>query len=57
MRVVEEQLARVWENLGGRLSGPLDFRFVLQPIVVTLIAIRAGLRDARRGSPPTSGRF
>ena len=51
MRVLEAQLARMWENLVGSLSGPLSFRFVLQPIAVTLIAIRAGLRDARRGQP------
>jgi len=51
MGIVEGVLARVWENLIGRLNGPLDFRFVLQPLVVTLIAIRAGLRDARRGAP------
>ena len=51
MRVVEAQLARMWENLVGSLSGPMSFRFVLQPIAVTLIAIRAGLRDARRDQP------
>ena len=31
--------------------GPLNFRLVVMPTVVTLLAIRAGLRDAREGQP------
>lgn len=39
------------EQLQGRVIGPLQFRFWLMPTVVTLIAIRAGLKDAREGRP------
>ena len=46
-----ELLTRVWENLLGRLHGPLTFRLILQPLAAALIATRAGLRDARRGHP------
>jgi hypothetical protein len=39
-------LARFYE-LGGRVGGPMTFRLVLQPTIATLVAVRAGLRDAR----------
>jgi hypothetical protein len=45
-------LTRAWDQLIGRLSGPLPFRFVLQPLVAAALAIGAGLRDARAGRPP-----
>ena len=43
-------LARFYE-LGGRVGGPMTFRLVLQPTIATLVAVRAGLRDAREGRP------
>ena len=46
-----EILTRVWENLVGRLTGPMNFRFLIQPTVAALLAIRGGLADARRGQP------
>lgn len=49
---MEDVLARIWENLGGRIGGPLSFRLLLQPTVATVLAIRAGLQDARTGRPP-----
>jgi hypothetical protein len=39
------------EQLLGRAGGPLHFRLVIQPIVASVIAIRAGLKDAREGKP------
>jgi hypothetical protein len=49
---MDDTLARMWEHLVGRLSGPLTFRLLLQPTMATLFAIRDGLRDARTGRPP-----
>jgi len=46
-----EVFNRVWENLIGRSAGPLNFRLLIQPMAATLIAIRAGLEDAREGRP------
>ena len=46
-----ELLARVWENLIGRLHGPLTFRLFLQPLTAAVIATRAGIKDARSGHP------
>ena len=48
---MDEIFKRVWENIIGRPAGPLNFRLLIQPAVATLIAIRAGLKDAREGRP------
>jgi hypothetical protein len=45
-------LSREVAQLLGRASGPLHFRLLLMPIVVTVLGIRAGLKDAREGQPP-----
>jgi len=42
----------VLNNLVGRVDGPLKFRLLLQPIVATIFAVRAGLQDAREGRVP-----
>jgi len=48
---MDEIFKRLWENLIGRSAGPLNFRLLIQPTVAILIAIRAGLKDAREGRP------
>jgi hypothetical protein len=48
---MEEILKRVWVNLLSRLSGPLNFRFIVQPAVPSFLAIRAGLKDAQQERP------
>ncbi len=45
-------LSREVGQLLGRESGPLHFRLVMMPTVVTVLGIRAGLKDAREGQPP-----
>ncbi|HET9447722.1 MAG TPA: hypothetical protein VFO35_15760, partial [Steroidobacteraceae bacterium] len=49
---MEDILARLSENLVGRIHGPLTFRFLLQPAVAIFFAVRAGLRDAREDRAP-----
>jgi hypothetical protein len=49
---MEDFLARVWSNLADRVGGPMTFRLILQPLMASLLAFRAGLRDAREGRPP-----
>jgi hypothetical protein len=49
---MEEAIVRGWIDLLRRLDGPLHLRFVLQPAVAILLALRAGLRDARAGEAP-----
>ena len=49
---MDEFLTRVFHDLVGRMDGPMKLRLLLQPLVACVFAIRAGLRDAREGSPP-----
>lgn len=49
---IQEYFARVVEMLIGRADGPLTFRLIFQPTVAALLAIRAGLKDARTGRTP-----
>jgi hypothetical protein len=49
--MLEDTLARGWDNLVGRWGGPMSFRLLMQPAVAIFFAIRAGLRDARMGKP------
>ena len=43
---------RIATNLADRVSGPMKFRLILQPIMASVFAVIAGLRDARLGKPP-----
>jgi hypothetical protein len=49
---MDEMLTRVWENLIGRVHGPLTFRFIIQPLIACMFAVRAGWKDARAGRAP-----
>ena len=49
---MEDVIARIVENLADRISGPLRFRLLLQPVMASIFAIRSGLADARAGNPP-----
>ena len=43
---------RILDNMSDRVSGPLKFRLLLQPLMAAIFAIKAGLLDARTGKPP-----
>ena len=43
---------RVGTQLVARVSGPMKFRLVLQPLMATFFAIRSGLADAKAGKTP-----
>jgi hypothetical protein len=43
---------RVGSQLLARVSGPMKFRLVLQPVMAGIFAVRAGLADAKAGKPP-----
>lgn len=43
---------RLWHDLIERPTEPMKFRFVLQPTMAAIAAIRDGLKDARTGRTP-----
>jgi ABC-type uncharacterized transport system involved in gliding motility auxiliary subunit len=47
-----EVRARIWQNLLERWGGPMDFRFILQPVMATIAALLDGVKDARTGRAP-----
>jgi hypothetical protein len=50
--LVLEVVQRIWLNMGERWDGPLSFRFILQPLMAAVPAIRDGIKDARAGRSP-----
>ncbi|MFL5240860.1 MAG: hypothetical protein ACJ8FY_02015 [Gemmataceae bacterium] len=46
---MEEALRQAWDNLFDRVDGPMSFRLIVQPVIATFLAIRAGWKDAREG--------
>jgi hypothetical protein len=57
MDTLLEMLARRGEHLLGRASGPLNFRLVIMPLIITILAIRAHLRVVREGEADLLGAF
>jgi hypothetical protein len=43
---------RIWHDLVARPDAPMRFRFILQPLMAAIVAIRAGINDARTGRSP-----
>ncbi len=49
---MDEIVTRFFENLVGRVHGPMNFRLILQPLMAIIFAIRDGRKDAREGRMP-----
>lgn len=49
---MENLFSRVLADLVGRVSGPMKFRLVLQPLMAACFAIRSGLKDMKESKPP-----
>jgi hypothetical protein len=49
---MDDMLTRLWTDLAARISGPMSFRFVLQPTMGALFAAIDGFKDAREGRAP-----
>jgi len=52
MSELQELMTRIWTDLLARPSGPFAFRFVLQPLVAIVLALRDGIKDAQTGRSP-----
>ena len=50
--VTVQIILRIWHQLVERPSGPMAFRFILQPLMAAIVAILHGRRDARAGRSP-----
>lgn len=48
---MEDIFSRIYENLIDRVSGPMKFRLVIQPVTATIFAVLSGLKDAKEGKP------
>lgn len=48
---MDDVLTRIWTDLVGRATGPMMFRFLLQPLMALFYAYRDGMDDARAGRP------
>lgn len=48
---MEEWLIRIVDNLLDRVSGPMKFRLILQPLMAIIFAVRSGLKDSKEGRP------
>ena len=57
MEGIQDFLKYFVEQLLERFDGPLNFRLVVMPTVVTLLALRADWKDAREGRPAFLGAF
>ncbi|HEY9502124.1 MAG TPA: hypothetical protein VIR01_10905 [Pyrinomonadaceae bacterium] len=49
---MRDMLMRILMNVTDRVGGPMTFRIILQPMMAALLAILAGVKDARAGRPP-----
>ncbi len=47
MSVLLEMIGRGWDNFLARPNGSLSLRFYVQPTMAGLLALRAGIQDAR----------
>lgn len=54
---MEDMLTRISENLIARTEGPMNLRFIIQPMLSLIFAVRAGINDTRYGIPPYLWRF
>ncbi len=50
--VTDESLGRLWTDILDRPGGPMTFRFILQPTMAIIAALRDGFHDARLGRRP-----
>lgn len=48
---MEEIFKRIGEHLIDRVSGPMHFRVILQPLMASIFAVIAGIKDSNAGKP------
>lgn len=48
---MQELWLRIVQNMAARLDGPLHLRFIVQPSMAIVLALRDGLQDAQNREP------
>lgn len=48
---MDELWTRIWHDLIARMDGPFHLRFIFQPLMAMIFAIRDGVKDAHEGRP------
>ena len=51
-RVTVATFRHIWHDPVEKPGAPLRFRFILQPLMAAVVAVRDGLKDARTGRSP-----
>jgi hypothetical protein len=49
MSTIFDMVQRGWDNFLARPNGNFSFRFIVQPAMAALLALRAGIQDAKDG--------
>ena len=49
---MDDVITRFITDLIGRLTGPMWFRLILQPMMASFFAVRHGLKEERENRPP-----
>jgi hypothetical protein len=49
MSTIFDMIERGWDNFLARPNGSFGFRFIFQPAMAALLALRSGIADAREG--------
>jgi hypothetical protein len=52
MSELQGLLSRLWSDLIARPGGPLEFRFLLQPLIAAWFTVRDGMAEACTGRSP-----
>lgn len=50
--VIGKYIADSWDMIVARSNGMFHLRFIMQPVVASILGIRAGRKDAQHGKPP-----
>lgn len=48
---MEDFFVRIWNDVAGRIGGPMTLRLFLQPLMASFFAVRDGWKDAGAGCP------
>ena len=49
---MDDMWMRFATDMTDRVTGPMKFRLLLQPVMAVIFATLSGLKDARTGKPP-----